>query len=296
MSPGREPNIDPEKYHLNLVIPLIVFHSITAISATLLNVFVIITIWKTPSLQTPSRILLCSLALTDLLVGVVLQPAVIFYFESVLVKWSEAYSIFLLNSILGHGLVAVSFVNCIVIALDRFLAIKTKQVYKSIVTKKRSLIVIILSWIIPGPIIAMVRHFNEGEENVTKITMVLMVVVLLTITTLYSMCFYYLRKLSSQVANTTNQPASNQPASQFNVWKYKRSLVTMVMVLGLILLSYLPLTILLSIRKTSEVYNDPGLLHLCESFLMLSSTLNPMLYLWRMKDLRQCMKNIFCFT
>jgi hypothetical protein len=71
------------------MIPLIVSWSITAIVATTLNFLVIITIWKTPSLQTPSRILLCSIALTALLAGVVLQTALIFYYATVLRKWYD---------------------------------------------------------------------------------------------------------------------------------------------------------------------------------------------------------------
>jgi hypothetical protein len=202
-----------------------------------------------------------------------------------------------MGSRLGYGLAAMSMITLTVISADRFLAIKTKQSYKFIVTKKRSFILMVFLWTVLGTIAMSIRFIKDDDENDTKIVVILMIVSLLIITTFYSMSFYYLKKLFWQVANTANQPSSNQPSSNqpvsdFNIWKYKRSLVTMVMVLGLILMSYLPMVCLLSTRTLSELLRDPGLLHLCESFVIFNSTLNPILYLWRMKDLRQAVKNM----
>jgi hypothetical protein len=298
MESCEETNLKEEKYHLDFVIPLIAFYTTTTISTTLLNALVIITIYKTPSLQTPSRILLCSLALTDLLVGAVVQPLYVVACVLALLKWCEAFDIvYHLASRIGYGLSAMSMITLTAISVDRFLAIKTKHSYKLIVTKKRSFILMVFLWTVPGASVILIRYFKKDDKNDTKLVVIFMVVLLLAITTFYSMSLYYLKKLSaSQVANTTNQPSSNQPASDFNIWKYKRSLVTMVMVLGLILMLYLPVVFLLSTRTLSEVLDDPGLLHLCESFVLLNSTLNPILYLWRMKELYQALKNLLFQT
>jgi hypothetical protein len=193
----------------------------------------------------------------------------------------------------GYGLVAISAVTLVAIAVDRLLAITTKHKYKSIVTKKRSLNLVIFLWIVPGILMSTTVHFRKPNENDTKLLMIIVMLFLLTIIAIYLKCFHYLKKISSQVVNTLNQPSSNQPASDFNVGKYKRSLVTMVMVLGVILTSFLPIACLFSSHTLSEVLNNPSLLKLCESFTLLNSILNPILYFWRMKDLRQALKIMF---
>jgi hypothetical protein len=48
--------------------------STTAVTAVLLNSLVLYSIWKTPSLHKPSYVLIASLALTDLVIGAVVEP------------------------------------------------------------------------------------------------------------------------------------------------------------------------------------------------------------------------------
>jgi hypothetical protein len=207
-------------------------------------------------------------------------------------RWCDVYRNAEIAGLLGYGLSTISAVTLMAIAFDRCLAITTKHKYKSIVTKKRSLFVVIFLWIVPGTLMVTIFHFRSINENDTIIITILGLLFVLTIFILYSTCLYYLKKLSSQVANTPNQPSSNQQTSEFNIWKYKRSLVTMVMVLGLILMTFLPLVIFFSTRNLSEVFNNPAPTLVCQSIVLLNSTLNPILYLWRMKDLRQALRNI----
>jgi hypothetical protein len=193
---------------------------------------------------------------------------------------------------LGYGLNALSMSTLAVIAVDRFLAIKTKEKYKLIVTKKRSFIAVLLLWIFPGTSVVIALHYKRYEDSDTVILTVIVVIFLLIITALYSSSFYLLKKIFSSISNTANQPSSNQPATEFNAWKYKRSLITMVMVLGMILVSFLPLLCVYSSSNLSELLYQPAALHFCESVVLLISTLNPIMYFWRMKDLRQALIRI----
>ena len=62
-------------YSISIVLGII--HCVTAITSTFANGLVIAAILKTPSLHTPSNVLLCGLAFTDFLVGAVTQPAAV---------------------------------------------------------------------------------------------------------------------------------------------------------------------------------------------------------------------------
>jgi flagellar biosynthesis protein FliR len=73
-----------------------ILYSITSVSAIFLNVLVIVTVWKTPSLHTPSRILLCSLAMSNFLLGALIQTVASFYF--VALQEVESNSLYNLKS------------------------------------------------------------------------------------------------------------------------------------------------------------------------------------------------------
>jgi hypothetical protein len=161
--------LDIEEYNLEFGISVIVFNSISAVAATLLNVLVILAIWKTPSLQTPSSILLCNLALTELLRGTVGQSTSIMYYVSALMKWCGPFrTLYIVASSLGYGLTSITVLTLIAIAVDRLLAILKKTSYKSIVTKKRLLNMIIFVWIVPGTSLEHYAISNKTMEIVYK--------------------------------------------------------------------------------------------------------------------------------
>lgn len=62
-----------EDFYITYVVSII-FNSICAVPACLLNLLVIIAVWKKQQLHTPSNVLLSNLALTDFGVGCIVQP------------------------------------------------------------------------------------------------------------------------------------------------------------------------------------------------------------------------------
>lgn len=285
--------VTTETYHFDFVIPLIGLNFVTGISATILNALVILTIWKSPSLQTPSRILLCSLALTDLMAGAVVQPVFIAYCISALMNWCGSFVV--LHTLvvrLGYGLIAVSMTTLAAIALDRFLAIFTKQNYKFIVTKKRCFITVFFLWLLPGSAMSLALQFKQYEDNDTTTLMSILILFLIIIITLYGLSFYLMKKMFSRIAQSVSRNDSDQRAPDFNIWKYKRYLVTMVIILAQVLLSFTPLLCVYSSLGLHALFKKPALMHFGEFFVLLISTLNPISYLWRMKDLRHALIQI----
>jgi DMSO reductase anchor subunit len=173
------------------------------------------------------------------------------------------------------------------ISIDRCLAIKSRTAYRTIVTKRRVIIFLVFAWIFGFAVVIISIQF--ARVKTLLFTTALNMVLLLSIMTIaYSMSFRALKKLSSQVIQSANRP--NQPHADFNAWKYKRSLNTMVMILALSLLSYLPM--ILYNLMSLLVYKSVAMRHLAEFLITFNSTLNPILCLWRMKDLRDAAKQI----
>ena len=109
------------------------------IFAFLSNFAIIVTALKTPSLQRPSNILLCSLATSDCLVGLVAQPLFVTWW--MLIQRVEDYSCLYLQPLTLAALIArmfptgLSLANLTVVSLDRCYALCRPFAYRAKVTK-----------------------------------------------------------------------------------------------------------------------------------------------------------------
>ena len=115
-----------------------VFNVPTGVFAFLSNLAIIVTVIKTPSLQKPSNILLCTLATADCLTGITVQPIFVAWrlvIQGIYKSCSrqrELSSAFALYSRLVTGW---SFVNMAVISCDRCYALSKPFAYRANVTK-----------------------------------------------------------------------------------------------------------------------------------------------------------------
>lgn len=98
------------------------------------NALVIAAILRTPSFRSPSFILLCSLAVSDLLVGLVVQPLY------VAKELTDGSSVFRICEVAGFTLCGVSLVTMTTISVDRFVALYYHMRYTTMVTTLRVLL------------------------------------------------------------------------------------------------------------------------------------------------------------
>ena len=107
------------------------------------NSLVIAAIFRTPTLRSPFTALLCSLAVSDLLVGLVAQPV----FVAVELK---GFLYFLENffTFMTYGSCGVSLCTMIMISLDRFAALHYHMRYVTMVTTTRVLYLLVTLWVI----------------------------------------------------------------------------------------------------------------------------------------------------
>ena len=110
------------------------------IFAFLSNFAIIVTALKTPSFQRPSNILLCSLATSDCLVGLMAQP--LFFTWWMHIQRAQDYSCLYLQQLTLAAWIArvfpagLSFANLTVISLDRCYALCRPFAYRTKVTKR----------------------------------------------------------------------------------------------------------------------------------------------------------------
>ncbi|XP_031150064.1 trace amine-associated receptor 13c-like [Sander lucioperca] len=121
----------------------IVFYSISLITVTL-NLLIIISISHFRQLHTPTNILLLSLAVSDLLVGLLLMPGEIFRSTSC---WYFGDFVCATHTLLSVNITSASIGDMVLISVDRYVAICDPLHYTTKVTARRVKFCVCLCWL-----------------------------------------------------------------------------------------------------------------------------------------------------
>ncbi|XP_076603717.1 trace amine-associated receptor 13c-like [Chaetodon auriga] len=109
-----------------------------------LNLLVIISISHFRQLHTPTNLLLLSLAVSDLLVGLLLMPVEIIYIEAC---WFLGDILCTLYYVVDYIITSASVANMVLISVDRYIAVCDPLHYSTKVTKRRAQICVCLCWV-----------------------------------------------------------------------------------------------------------------------------------------------------
>ncbi|XP_031560016.1 adrenocorticotropic hormone receptor-like [Actinia tenebrosa] len=269
---------------------LIVFNSIMAFVAGVNNVLVICTIARTPSLRKPANILILGLALSDLGSSLLAQPSYCFFLfadiQHDVHRFCQsgkvyAWSVWMFTP--------VSFATLISVTADRFLAVELHLRYQELVTTKRYGIVLILIWAI-GLVISVSTIIFVFK------TFPLVITGSVIIGTLICANSFFLFKISRVIRRHSLQIQAQQQSVQqsIDMPRYKKSVNTMYYVIGVFLFCYIPLIITMVVhsifRKDTKVTRY--MYTFSESLALANGVLNPVLYFWRIEELRKAAYNL----
>ena len=107
------------------------------------NTLILAAIIRTPSIRSPSMIMLCSLAATDLLVGLIAQP--LFIADELIMKNHVLNAV---SAMIGFALSGFSLTIITAISMDRFIALQYHLRYATLVTNSRVIYSIVAVWLI----------------------------------------------------------------------------------------------------------------------------------------------------
>ena len=123
--------------------------SIASPFTVLLNLIIIVAVWRRRALQKNSNILLASMAVADLLVGAVSMPLTT-ALDILLLRKNLSLTICKIagaNQIVLYSAVSSSLYHLTFIAWDRYVAMKRWRSYKTIVTKTRLKTCTVIAWL-----------------------------------------------------------------------------------------------------------------------------------------------------
>ncbi|XP_020899798.1 G-protein coupled receptor 12-like [Exaiptasia diaphana] len=270
----------------------IVVNACSSIVACVLNFLIILTFVKTPSMRTPSYILILCLAIADFGVGAVVQPV---YCAELFAKMKGYESVTCTTSYIricsSWVLGASSLLTITAITIDRFLVLHLHLRYQELVTAKRSytaaIVIAILSifGILPG--LFYVAAMIAG--CCFSVLFLLNIVLMAKIS----------REVSKHSANIHSQEQAVRES--LNLPRYKKTVNTVHYIMGTFSACYIPVPIVASLivanSKVPESSLDAAFI-LTSTLWLINSALNPVIYFWRIQDMRnaavQLFRNIRC--
>ena len=132
-----EPNFHQasQRYTMNLITAII--NIVAAPLAVAVNVLVITVIFSTPRLRTPSNLLIACLALSDLLVGLIVQPGYISYRLMENQHRSVPCFVMVIYGAAFYVCFGVSFITLSAVSYERFLAVRLRVRYNTFFSSSR---------------------------------------------------------------------------------------------------------------------------------------------------------------
>ena len=277
------------------------FNAFLLFTALVLNIITIQALRKISSFPKPLKTLLLSLAVSDLGVGLLVHPLYIVLLV-MNIEQNTNNRIFIMVSkaklISGHLLCAASFLGIIALTVDRFLAIHLHLRYQELVTHRRVVTVVISVWVWSSCFSLFV--LNRVLENVLAIINATIGAVCLTTTGLiYCKIYSIVRHYTNQIHTLQLQPVGqNQNGGLANAARLKKILLATFYVYVVFVVCFLPF---ICVNAAYQIYGESELrLHLLyysTTLAHLNSSLNPLVYCWKMRNIRQAvisvLRNIF---
>jgi len=267
---------------------LVVFNLFLALTTTAGNTLILVTLNKVSSLHTSSKLLFRNLAAADLCVGVVAQPLYIAYVILLLtgtrtICRSTLVASFAVGSILG----AVSLATLTAVSVDRLLALLLKQKYRQVVTLRRTKVLVFNIWV--GGAVGTATYFLSYNIAL-QATIVVVSLNLTTSICSYMWIFFALRHHQSQVQDSFQQGQPSR-AIPLNIARFRKAVSSALWVQFVLVACYLPYGIVVTLWAYAGLQSVVFLVAQCTITLVyLNSSLNPVIYCWKIKELRQVVK------
>ena len=238
--------------------------------------------------------MLLNLAVADAGFGLISQPLnlaiLIADIENHNLKYRrEINKIYQSTSIL---LCVASFLGVTAVAADRFLAVYLHLRYEELVTNKRVASAVTAVWTV-SVIITLLRVWKENIAFaiIASFLMVCLIVIALFYFKLHLVVKYHTEQLMAQQIQCRE---NNEELERLNAERQKRSAFMIFYVYLALLICYLPITIFNTLYFLGiEVL--PIVAVVCDILFVLNSSLNPLIYCWKMKHIRRAAKAILGF-
>ena len=267
------------------------FNIFLSVVASLGNILILIALRKESSLHPPSKLMFCCLTITDLCVGLISQPM---FAAELLFQINElrhlCYQFSTFVEIVAFVFSGVSLMTLTAVSVDRLLALSLGLRYRQVVTIRRVGALLSCFWILCLAGSLMKRFWSFT----IFLTMVSSIIILCLITSVYcySKIFLRLRHHQVQIQGHVHQEQPNGGEIPLNIARYRKTVSAALWVQITLVACYLPYALLLSLPSLFSLREASHILgrRYTTSLVYVNSSLNPFLYCWKIKGVRQAVK------
>ena len=264
---------------------------VLSVTATSGNILILVALPKISSLFPTSKFLYRCLAFTDLCVGVISQPA---YVTFLIKLYSEGEKLWDLTSPTSVFVNVASLMFCGVslstlsaISVDRLLALLLGTRYRCLVTLKRIRVILFAFWLL----ICLGSVMRIWFLSLMPYIVCPIITINLVVSGFcYTKIYFALRHHQVQVMDSLYQRHQKRTIPM-NILSYKKTVCNALYVHVALIACYLPYSIVMFTWINGESY---PFLHVADAFatslIFFNSSLNPVLYCLRIKEVKQAVK------
>ena len=280
---------------------LIALNIFLSISATLGNALILVALRNVSSIHPPTKLLFRCLAVTDMCVGLLCEPLYVYvkYITMSLDIGNYIVELDYVSLFIICVLLSVTILTSAAISVDRLLALLLGLRYRHVVTLCRVRVLIACVWfiVVSNGFLYCVASilFHDKLELASLWTFRAFGIFSIIVSTFsYTKIFFTLRHQQAQVRDHVQPEQSSRVRSVLNIARYKKTVYGVAWIQFAMLACYGPITVMGFLWYFGNIDYSTEIRIAKEFFrclVFLNSSLNPVLYCWRIKDVRQEVKN-----
>lgn len=265
------------------------------------NLLILVAFYQTPSLRSISNFFVVSLAVSDLLVGLAVDPVyVVLFVTGVSFNYSHVWPARLAENWFWIQTVVTSTFNLTAISVDRYIAITSTFQYSQIVTPNRCVAGAMFIWTF-SVLFASIRFLIHDFSHLPILWIITMVFTVILPLCVICYCYFHIFRAARLQQRKIAILSSVNAAYANTVLKNKKAAWTIGIIIGLFVVMWTPSLVLafveiVTARKGSCRQLEIVLSWYFASFLsFFSSCCNPWVYAARSREFRAAFKRVLKF-
>ena len=264
------------------------------------NALILATIWRRTFLRTSFHSILSGLAVTDFLTGLISQPL---YASFQLVNRKNA-TVIKDNPELGNAIEIIAIVSAnlfvnitlatmTVMSVERWLHMSRRSSRRPSTTSRRRYCagIVILLFPISSSVVYIFTLVEPAfVGTVLKMTIVNFSFCYVIMSYAYFKVYQIIRR--HQLQTQANRKSQNFGQPAIDLAKYKKSVASMLYIFLLFSMCFLPFSVSSAVALITTAEVTEKAMNISLVLVFLSSSLNPGLYIWRMRDIRRSLKQL----
>lgn len=279
---------DPNYFH-GWYIANCALNSMLSVFAVIGNTIIICALMRTARSLSASKIFLLGLAISDLGVGLVVQPLYVTAIVEIILDGLVSPSGVQCKTkiaflVVGCFLAGASFFTVSAISFDRFLAISLHLRYREIVTEKKVVITLIVLWSLSA--MAAIGYLLMGNITREAVSTTFATIFFMTTSMTFVRIYLAVRRHRLQIYAQQRTAEGNYKEIVLSKRKFKSAMniLYLYLVFTACYLPYVCTTIIIATTSHGEALK--GFFHITMTLGFLNSSLNPVIFCWRMREIR----------